>query len=161
MLFRSFDETAQHTSIGKLHDLKSSIKDSLDQHKKYSDFKADLADKGIAIMENRSVSTGKISGISYKINESGQTWKGSSLGKDYSINGLARSGLKVENVSQSPIAEPTKTHQNDGKKIQIHRKTTSIHRQNHTKTQTKTPSAKRGRRMLQAEKRAFFNESDM
>ena len=147
----------QHAKSGKLHDLKSTIDTSLSHHKNYSNFKDDLKSKGVEIVENRAITTGRLNGLSYKLTESGQVWKGSALGKDYSANGLTKRGLNIGEVSQSPIG----VNQNDIKNNHFDIKTPSIYRKNHTKTRATTPTAKRGRRMRMSDKKAFFNDLEM
>lgn len=57
-------------------------------------FKIELAKAGIEMVENRSKTTNKLFGISFKTAD--HHYKGSSLGKDYSLNGLQNRGLQIE-----------------------------------------------------------------
>ena len=156
----------QHANSGKLHDLKSHINTSLTQHKNYNDFKVDLKTKGIEIVENRSATTNRLSGLSYKI-EGGQVWKGSALGKDYSANGLAKRGLEIENVSQSPINSTSKNHQNDGKKNLFANKMPSNHRKLTSRVDEilgkKRPRLQKNgdENMSDSERRKYQNQNEM
>lgn len=61
----------------------------------YTNFKAELEKVGVTVHENRSQTTGRLNGISYETSD--HKYKGSSLGKDYSLNGLQKRGLQIEN----------------------------------------------------------------
>lgn len=119
--------TKEHQSSqkGKMHDLRSSIYTALSQNKDYALFKLALAQNGINIIENRSKTTGHLSGLSYELAESGQVWKGSAIGKDYSLNGLEKQGLQTGRpliVSQDQSNNP----QTNTKKMQIHSSASQI-----------------------------------
>ena len=108
--------TKEHQSSqrGKMHDLRSSIDNALSNHKNYAEFKSALAQTGINIIENRSKSTGFLSGLSYELAESGQVWKGSALGKAYSLSGLEKQGLETgrptQHTAQSQIKSEAKAN---------------------------------------------------
>ena len=57
-------------------------------------FKIELAKAGIEMVENRSKTTNKFFGISFKTAD--HHYKGSQIGKDYSLNGLQNRGLQIE-----------------------------------------------------------------
>lgn len=85
---------------GKMHDLRSSIDNALANHKNYQEFKNMLAQNGINIIENRSKSSSFLSGLSYELANSGQVWKGSAIGKAYSLAGLEKQGLQAGRPTQ-------------------------------------------------------------
>lgn len=58
----------------------------------YPLFKTNLAKEGVTVTENRSQSTDRLNGISFKIDET-HTYKASSLGKEFSLGGLEKRGL--------------------------------------------------------------------
>lgn len=82
----------------------------------YDTFKQNLASFGIEVIENKSITTGRISGISYKSSEF--HLKGSALGRDYSLSGIQKrldAQLQLGNVNTSPIiSEHTSTPQTGG-----------------------------------------------
>ena len=67
----------------------------------YESFKADLAKMGIEVVENRSKSTGRLAGISYKTSE--HHFKGSALGKAYSLHGIEKRILDQLQNSINPL----------------------------------------------------------
>ena len=58
----------------------------------YPLFKTNLAKEGVTVSENRSQSTDRLNGISFKVDET-HTFKASSLGKEFSLGGLEKRGL--------------------------------------------------------------------
>lgn len=58
----------------------------------YPLFKTNLAKEGVTVNENRSPTTGRLNGISFKTSET-HTYKASSLGKEYGLGGLEKRGL--------------------------------------------------------------------
>lgn len=95
-----FQKTAEMGNDGKMANLRSTIKTALNGSNNYDEFKTTLKNHGIEVIENKSKTTGKISGISYKIEASGQTWKGSAVGKEFSysnINKTLGNELNAEN----------------------------------------------------------------
>ena len=109
-----FEKGQEPSHKGKMHDLRASIDNALVQHKDYSSFKVALADQGINLIENRSKTTGFLNGLSYELAESGQVWKGSALGKAYSLNGLEKQGLQTgrptQHTAQSQITSEAKAN---------------------------------------------------
>lgn len=97
-----FQKTAEIGVDGKMANLRSTIKTALSLSKTYSDFKTNLKAVGIEVIENKSKTTGYVSGISYKT-DTGQTWKGSAIGRDYSYNSIQKTlgnEIKAENTQQ-------------------------------------------------------------
>ena len=108
-----FQKSAEIGNDGKMANLRSTIKTALSLSKTFDDFKTSLKTAGIEIIENKSKTTGHISGISYKTLDTGQTWKGSAVGKEYSysnINKTLGSELIAEN-SKSSVKQPHKSGQ--------------------------------------------------
>lgn len=98
-----FQKSQEIGKDGKMANLRSTIKDALYSSKSYDEFKTALKSSGIEVIENHSKTTGYISGISYKTIESGQTWKGSAIGKEYSYNSIQKTlaqEIKAENIQQ-------------------------------------------------------------
>lgn len=109
-----FEKGQEPSHKGKMHDLRSSIDNALASHKNYNEFKNALAQAGINIIENRSKTTGFLSGLSYELADSGQVWKGSAIGKAYSLNGLEKQGLETgrptQHTAQSQIKSEAKSN---------------------------------------------------
>lgn len=95
-----FQKSAEIGNDGKMANLRSTIKNALTGSNNYDDFKTKLKSVGIEFIENRSKTTGYVSGISYKTLDTGQTWKGSAIGKEFSysnINKTLGNELTAEN----------------------------------------------------------------
>lgn len=95
-----FQKSEEMGNDGKMANLRSTIKTALYSSKTYDEFKTALKNSSIEIIENKSKTSGHISGISYKIEASGQTWKGSAVGKEFSysnINKTLGNELNAEN----------------------------------------------------------------
>ena len=109
-----FEKGQEPSHKGKMHDLRSSIDNALSSHKNYNDFRTALANVGINTIENRSKTTGYLSGLSYELAESGQVWKGSAIGKAYSLTGLEKQGLQTgrptQHTAQSQITSEAKAN---------------------------------------------------
>ena len=82
----------------------------------YDKFKIELARVGVEVLENRSITTGRLAGISYKTEH--KSFKGSALGKDYGLSGIQKrldAQLQLGNVNTSPIiSEHPSTPQTGG-----------------------------------------------
>lgn len=96
---------------GHVHRLRKALDGALEGGASLDQFRSRLATKGIQLQENRA-STGRLAGLSFK-DQDGRVWKGSALGKDYSLASLEKRGLETGNqqqqnqtkeVSQSPTA---------------------------------------------------------
>ena len=84
-----FQKSEEMGNDGKMANLRSTIKDALYSSKNYDEFKTTLKQNhGIEVIENRSKTTGYVSGISYKTLDTGQTWKGSAIGKEFSYSNI-------------------------------------------------------------------------
>lgn len=111
-----FVKTDELKDEGKMHDLRTSVDAALNSYKNYDHFKSALSDAGISVLENRSKTTGYLSGISFELKSTGQVWKASELGKTYSLNGLERNGLETGRPQQIQATKAeAKTHQIDAK----------------------------------------------
>lgn len=102
-----FQKSAEIGVDGKMANLRSTIKYALHNSNSYDEFKTTLKQNhGIEVIENRSKTTSYISGISYKTLDTGQAWKGSAIGKEYSysnINKMLSSELTAENHNDTPF----------------------------------------------------------
>ncbi len=105
------------TKVGKMSQLRSDIKSALSSSSSYTDFKSNLQKSGIELIENRSKTTGFVSGISYKIEATQQVWKGSAVGKDFSYNAISKS---FENESQLSKNDASKSQQKSSSAKQTH-----------------------------------------
>lgn len=110
-----FEKGQEPSHKGKMHDLRSSIDNALSSHKNYNDFRTALANVGINTIENRSKTTGYLSGLSYELAESGQVWKGSAIGKSYSLNGLEKQGLQTGRPTQLTAQASSEAKNNSAK----------------------------------------------
>lgn len=70
----------------------------------YEQFKVELESYGIKTIENKSPTTGRISGVSYQEVGQSKIFKGSQIGKEYGVNGLQARGLQVNPVSHLPTS---------------------------------------------------------
>ena len=99
-----FQKSAEIGNDGKMATLRATIKTALSSSKGYDEFKTTLKQNhGIEVIENKSKTSGHISGISYKTLDTGQTWKGSAIGKEYSYNSIQKTlvqEIKAENIQQ-------------------------------------------------------------
>lgn len=86
-----YQKTQEMGKDGKMAQLRSTIKTALSNSNSYDNFKTNLQKNGIELVENKSITTGYVSGISYKTLDTGQTWKGSSLGKEYTYRSISKS----------------------------------------------------------------------
>ncbi|PPD56990.1 MAG: hypothetical protein CTY10_01215 [Methylotenera sp.] len=73
----------------------------------YEKFKVELEKVGVIVHENRSQTTGRLNGISYETSD--HKYKGSSLGKEYSLGGLEKRGLDAGRYQQQSH-RPTRRH---------------------------------------------------
>ena len=122
-----FVKDQESTKTGKIYDLKKTIDNALFQHKNYEQFKNKLNENGINIIENRSKTTGFLSGISFETADTGQVWKGSALGKAYSLAGLEKQGLQTgrsvlvsQNQANNSLKNKSANAQPNTKKMQTH-----------------------------------------
>lgn len=70
----------------------------------YEKFKEELSGYGVAIIENKSPTTGRVSGVSYQEIGQSKFYKGSAVGKEYGVNGLQARGLSINPVSHLPTS---------------------------------------------------------
>ncbi len=70
----------------------------------YTRFKIELGKLGIELVESRSKTTDRLFGISYKTAD--HHYKGSQLGKDYSLGGLQKRGLQTEQSKTQNHSQP-------------------------------------------------------
>jgi hypothetical protein len=96
---------SEHSNRGRMHELRQKVDRALDGKPDLKSFKKNLESEGIKLIENRSSTTSRLSGISFQdVAGDGKTWKASALGKDYSLGGLEKRGLDTGR-------EPTQTLQ--------------------------------------------------
>lgn len=127
------DKTFEAEKNGKFELLKNSIDNSLKTaNGDFTKFKNDLEKSGVRTIENRSESTGRISGLSFQ-SERDKVFKGSQIGKGYSVNGLQARGLQI---NQSQNQHKNLEHQEP--KIEASHNSTSALGQK--ATEPKTPS---------------------
>lgn len=95
------DKNYEPEKKGNFESLKSKIDESLKvAGADFSKFKFDLEKSGVSVIENRSETTGRVSGLSFQSGDS-KVFKGSQLGKTYSVNGLQSRGLQINEPSPS------------------------------------------------------------
>ncbi|MGB2833111.1 MAG: relaxase/mobilization nuclease domain-containing protein [Methylotenera sp.] len=98
----AYDAQEPKAQKGRLHDLRTKVDSALSDKPTIKQFKERLQKEGVDLKLNRSQSTGHVSGISYA-DDSGRQFKGSALGKQYSLKGLQDRGLHIEdNSAQKP-----------------------------------------------------------
>jgi len=104
-----YDPHEQKQGKGRLHELRVKIDSALTDKPTIKQFQERLHKEGITLKLNRSQATGHVSGISY-IDDSGRHFKGSALGKQYSLKGLQGRGLHIDYVAhkQSSMASIAK-----------------------------------------------------
>lgn len=86
----------------------------------YEKFKQSLAGFGIEVVENKSATTGRISGISYRTDEF--HFKGSGLGRAYSLNGIQKrldAQLQLGNINPYPTTNGHPTASQAGSGLSI------------------------------------------
>ncbi len=128
------DKTFEPENNGKFEALKNSIDGALkNAGNDYSKFKTDLEKSGVQTIENRSETTGRVSGLSFR-EEGGKVFKGSQIGKGYSVNGLQARGLQV---NQGQNQHKNQDHQE--RRIDASHKST--HAAGKKATEAKTASA--------------------
>lgn len=94
------DQNYESQKDGKMAELRTKIDSALILAlSDYSKFKADLEKSGVKIIENKSENTGRVSGLSFQIGDS-KVFKGSQIGKTYSVNGLQNRGLEINQDPQ-------------------------------------------------------------
>lgn len=114
-----YQKTDEKQEKGHVHNLRIAIDQSFKAGTSLAQFRANLSAKGIQLQENRSKTTGRLSGVSFKDSD-GRVWKGSSLGKDYSLSGLEKRGLETGRDAQSQGSQhqgkaPVQTNLDKGK----------------------------------------------
>jgi hypothetical protein len=89
-------QTNKGTAKGRMAGIRASIDRSLDGRPGLDLFKSRMQKEGFDVIENRSPSTGRLSGMSFQSLEDGKTWKGSEIGKGYSAAVLKKRGLDLD-----------------------------------------------------------------
>lgn len=112
-----FVKTEELKNEGKMHSLRLIIDQTVSMHKDYANFKSELSDAGISVIENRSKTTGYLSGISFKLESTGQTFKASSLGKEYGLSGLEKQGLETGRPQQIQVIKGQEQSQGNSKQL--------------------------------------------
>lgn len=93
---------------GRMAGIRASIDRSLDGKPGLDLFKSRMQREGFDVIENRSPSTGRLSGLSFQSLEDGKTWKGSEIGKGYSAAGLKKRGLDLDGDREHPLLKRDK-----------------------------------------------------
>lgn len=96
------------TAKGRMAGIRASIDRSLDGKPGLELFKPRMAKEGFDVIENRSPTTGRLSGLSFQSLEDGKTWKGSEIGKGYSAAGLKKRGLDLNGDREHPLLKGDK-----------------------------------------------------
>lgn len=103
---RNIEDQKKALSAGELHkaletgtpSMKMILQKRLDEAAKYSvtmsDFVRNLERQGVQVIPNMAADNGRVSGLSYRID--GQTIKGSTLGKAYSMTGVQKRGISYD-----------------------------------------------------------------
>lgn len=81
---------------GRMVELRSQIDEAMRDAPSLETFKARCRASGLDVIENRASGTGRLSGLSFQASSDGKVWKGSEIGKGYSLNGLQKRGLRLE-----------------------------------------------------------------
>jgi phage anti-repressor protein len=89
-------QTGKGTAKGRMVGIRVSIDRSLDGKPGLDLFKSRMQREGFDVIENRSATTGRLSGLSFQSLEDGKTWKGSQIGKGYSAGNLKKRGLDLD-----------------------------------------------------------------
>ncbi|MEZ0223992.1 MAG: relaxase/mobilization nuclease domain-containing protein [Alphaproteobacteria bacterium] len=104
-----FQEGQQSRGSGRIEDIRGKIDRSLDGRPGLEVFKARMAKEGFDVLENRSQTTGRLSGLSFKSREDGKVWKGSEIGKGYSANNLKKRGLDIDDERKHDLLKNRNT----------------------------------------------------
>lgn len=93
---QAFENSDERAPKGRAAELRTRINGVFNESGKtsFGEFERRLKAQGITVVLNKSVSTGRISGLSFH-GEDGLRFKGSSLGKGYSLSGLQAKGLQL------------------------------------------------------------------
>jgi hypothetical protein len=91
-------ETTKNQKTGKLETIRTAIDLELQTSKPLAEVVKSLQQQGIRVVVNQSPTTGRLSGISFS--HAGKSFKGSQLGKNYSLAALTKRGLQL------PVREP-------------------------------------------------------
>lgn len=107
--FRVFESKKEREILKS--DVRQKIDRVLNQRKScdLNTFKNDLQKVGVTVIENRSQSTGKLHGLSFKTDEN-HSYKASSLGKAYSLSGLEKRGLDAGRDQQKRQQHNSQKH---------------------------------------------------
>ena len=104
-----FQKSQEISNDGKMANLRSTIKTALSLSKTFDDFKTALENSGIEVIENRSKTTDHVSGISYKTIDTGQVWKGSAIGKEFSYSNIDKT-LGTELTAENSKSDAKQAH---------------------------------------------------
>lgn len=91
----AYNEQEQKLGKGRLHELRAKVDSAFVDKPTLKQFKERLKKEGVTLKLNQSETTGRISGVSYA-EDSGRQFKGSALGKQYSLKGLQDRGLQID-----------------------------------------------------------------
>ncbi|OAJ69654.1 hypothetical protein A7976_13555 [Methylobacillus sp. MM3] len=93
---------------GRMAEIRACIDRSLAGNPGLDLFRSRMQKEGFDVIENRSPSTGRLSGLSFQSLVDGKTWKGSEIGKVYSAAGLKKRGLDLDGDREHPLLKKDK-----------------------------------------------------
>jgi hypothetical protein len=108
---QGFNEYQSQNTVGnkgRMAGIRASIDRSLDGKPGLDLFKSRMQREGFDVIENRSATTGRLSGLSFQSLEDGKTWKGSEIGKGYSANNLKKRGLDLDGDREHALLKKDK-----------------------------------------------------
>ena len=79
---------------GTIANLRIQVREAAQNNPDLATFRQRLNAHGITLKESRSVSTGRLSGLSFQTPD-GRVWKGSALGREFSAVGLQKQGVEL------------------------------------------------------------------
>ena len=106
--FNEYQATTKTREKGRMTGIRASIDRSLDGKPGLDLFKSRMQKEGFEVIENRSPTTGRLSGLSFQSLEDGKTWKASAIGKGYSANGLKKRGLDLDGDREHSLLKKDK-----------------------------------------------------
>ncbi len=86
--------TGKTIEKGHLANIRATVRTAAQGHPDLATFRQRLHAHGITLKESRSVSTGRLSGLSFQTPD-GRVWKGSALGREFSAVGLQKQGVEL------------------------------------------------------------------
>lgn len=103
-----YQEGQKSRGNGRIEDIRGKIDRSLNGKPGLDLFRARMEKEGFDVIENRSPTTGRLSGLSFKSRDDGKVWKGSEIGKGYSAGSLKKRGLDLDGDREHPLLKKDK-----------------------------------------------------